>query len=251
MPGSRVREDDANHREMCLRPAGNRRQIATIWPKLAKSSSMPDKCMLFVDNITELSRDSRLTREVPFFSLDSHDCGIGAVARNGRFCARNGTRKPAVSEQDAIQMMRHGCKRGVTHALATVYAGRFLAVVVLAMLTASCGSLRPDSPNEEKVKVVTERAAARWKAVLGKDFAAAYEYMSPASKATVTPAGFKTIASRLNYKDAEVKAVTCEAEVCKVTLRITYDTKLMKGVHSPLEESWVIDRGQAWYVWLL
>ena len=117
-------------------------------------------------------------------------------------------------------------QEGRERAPATRDVGRYLAIVILAVLTASCAGLRPDSPNEEKVKVVTERATARWKAIIGKDFAAAYEMMSPASRATVTEAGFRTIASRLNYKDAEVKGVTCEAEVCKVMLLITYDTKI-------------------------
>ena len=148
-------------------------------------------------------------------------------------------------------MMQQGCKRGVIGAPATVSVGRYLAVVVLAVLTAACATLGPTSPNEEKVKVVTERATARWKAIIGKDFAAAYEYLSPASRTTVTRAGFSTIASRLEYKDAKVIEVTCDAETCKVKLLITYDAKMMKGVHSPLEESWVIDKGQAWYVWLL
>jgi len=148
-------------------------------------------------------------------------------------------------------MMRQGCKRGLRHALATVVDGRYLAVVVLAVLTAACATLGPSSPNEEKVKVVSERAQARWKAIIGKDFDAAYGYLSPKSRATVTPAGFKAIASRLAYKAAELKDVTCEAETCKVTFRITYDARMMKDVHSPLEESWVIDGGQAWYVWLL
>ena len=148
-------------------------------------------------------------------------------------------------------MMRQVSTRGVKQALATVVDGRYLAVVVLAVLTAACSTLGPNSPKEEKVKVVSERAQARWKAIIGKDFAAAYEYLSPKSRATVTPAGFKAIASRLAYKAAELKDVTCEAETCKVTFLITYDTKLMKDVHSPLEESWVIDGGQAWMVWPL
>ena len=148
-------------------------------------------------------------------------------------------------------MMRQGCKRGLRHALATVVDGRYLALVVLAVVTAACATLGPSSPNEEKVKVVSERAQARWKAIIGKDFDAAYGYLSPKSRATVTPAGFKAIASRLAYNAAELKDVTCEAETCKVTFRITYDARMMKDVHSPLEESWVIDGGQAWYVWLL
>jgi len=148
-------------------------------------------------------------------------------------------------------MMRQGCTRGVQRAPAVVIDGRYLAVVVLAVLTAACATLGPSSPNEEKVKVVSERAQARWKAIIGKDFASAYEYLSPKSRATVTPAGFGAIAARLAYKSAELKDVTCEAVTCKVTFLITYDAKLMKDVHSLLEESWVIDGGQAWMVWPL
>jgi hypothetical protein len=168
-----------------------------------------------------------------------------------QFPAHHGTKKPAVSEQDAIQMMRQVSTRGVKRALATAVDGRYLAVAVLAVLTAACATLGPSSSNEDKVRVVSERAQARWKAIIGKDFAAAYEYLSPKSRATVTPAGFKAIASRLNYKVAELKGVTCEAETCLVKFQITYDAQLMKEVHSPLEESWVIDKGQAWYVWML
>ena len=148
-------------------------------------------------------------------------------------------------------MMRQVSSRGMQQALATVVDWRYLAVLVLAVLTAACSTLGPNSPKEEKVKVVSERAQARWKAVIGKDFAAAYEYLSPKSRATVTPAGFKAIASRLAYQAADLKDVTCEVETCKVTFLITYDTKIMKDVHSPLEESWVIDGGQAWMVWPL
>jgi hypothetical protein len=148
-------------------------------------------------------------------------------------------------------MMQQGCKRGAKSALAWVCEIRFLAVAVLAVMTAACATLSPTSPTEEKVKVVSERAEARWKAIIGKDFAAAYEYLSPASKATTTQAAYTRIVSRLAYKDAKVNEVTCDAEACKVKLLITYDAARMKGVHSPLEESWVIDKGQAWYVWLL
>ena len=210
---------------------------------------MPDKCMLFIDNIMELSRDSRLTREVPFFSLESYDCGIGAVAEDDRFSARIGTRKPAVSEQDAIQMMRQGFKRGVTGALATVCEVRYLAVVVLAVLTAACATLRPDSPNEEKVKVVTQRAEARWNAVIGKNFDAAYEYLSPSSRAALPLATFRAMASRIAYREIKVIAVSCEEQICRAKLMLTYDAVGHKGVSTPFDEDWIIEKGQAWYVW--
>jgi hypothetical protein len=157
-------------------------------------------------------------------------------------------------------MIRQGCKWGVNGAPAMIREGRYLAVVVLAVLTAACATLRPDSPNEEKVKVVTERAAARWQAIIGKDFASAYEYLSPASRATVTAAGFKTVASRIDYRAVEISGATCDAGTCRVKLILTFNASVaiqggesapVKGIHTPLEENWVIDKGQIWYVWPL
>jgi len=118
--------------------------------------------------------------------------------------------------------------------------------------------LGPDSPNEEKVKIVTARATARWQAIIGKDFAAAYDYMSPSTRATVTPAGFKTVASRIDYRNAKVTEATCDGKAWKVKLILTYNaglsirggrTESMNGINTPLEENWVIDKGQIWYVW--
>ena len=154
-------------------------------------------------------------------------------------------------------MMRQS-SRGVRRAPAISWEIRYLAVVVLALLTAACATLRPDSPNEEKVKVVTARAAARWQAIIGKDFAAAYDYMSPATRATVTPAGFKTVASRIDYRNAKITGATCDGGTCRVNLILTYNAGLaikggqsapLNGINTPLEENWVIDKGQIWYVW--
>ena len=155
-------------------------------------------------------------------------------------------------------MMQQGFKRGGAIAPAMSWEIRYLAVVVLALLTAACATLSPASPNEEKVKVVTARAAARWQAIIGKDFAAAYDYMSPATRATVTPAGFKTVASRIDYRDVKITGATCEGGNCRVQLILTYNASLslrdgqsapMNNINTPLEENWVIDKGQMWYVW--
>ena len=159
-------------------------------------------------------------------------------------------------------MMQHGCKRGATRAPALLYEGRYLAIAVLAGVTAACATLSPSSPPEAKVKAVTERATARWNAIIGKDFATAYGYMSPATRATVTPAGFKAVASRLDYRAAKVTEAKCDAGTCRVKLMLTYDaprptpipvpdkdTTMMRGITTPLEENWVIDQGQVWYVW--
>ena len=116
-------------------------------------------------------------------------------------------------------MMRQGCKRGAVRAPATAKRQvRYAAVVVLAASERGMRDAGAGLPNEQKVKVVSERAQARWDAIIGKDFAAAYGYMSPSSRATMTEAGFKAIASRLNYRAAEVKEAKCDAGNCRLKL---------------------------------
>jgi hypothetical protein len=161
-------------------------------------------------------------------------------------------------------MVQQGCGRSGKSTPGAADFGRYAAVGFLAMLSAACATLTPDSPNDEKVKIVTQRAEARWKAIIGKDFAAAYEFMSPATRATVTPAGFKTVASRIDYRGIKVTGATCDGGTCKVRLILTYnanaainsavakkgfDSAEIKGINTPLEEDWVIDKGQIWYVW--
>jgi hypothetical protein len=51
------------------------------------------------------------------------------------------------------------------------------------------------------------------------------------------------------WREAKVGKVDCEAEVCKVIMLITYDTKRMKGIETPIDETWVIENGSAWYVY--
>jgi len=126
---------------------------------------------------------------------------------------------------------------------------RYAVLALFALWTTSCTTLTANSSPEEKQKIVATRAEGRWQAIINKDFDTAYGFLSPASRATVTRAGFKTVASRLAYRAAKVTRVSCDAAVCKVGIDLTYDAPMMKGVRTPLQESWIIDKGQAWFVW--
>ena len=125
-----------------------------------------------------------------------------------------------------------------------------VALALVAVGTISCSTLSVDSSSDEKSKVVSARAQARWQAIINKDFDAAYDYLSPASRATMTRVAFKTMAARLAYRSAKVTGVECNALVCRVMIELTYDVPLMAGVRTPLQESWIIEKGQAWYVWV-
>jgi hypothetical protein len=106
-----------------------------------------------------------------------------------------------------------------------------------------------DSDPAAKQKVVAQRAEARWQSLIKGDLDAAYAYLSEGSKATTPLDVYKAKIRPGMWRQAKVEKVECEAEVCKVEMQITFDHKLMKGIQTPLNESWIIEKGSAWYVY--
>jgi hypothetical protein len=128
-----------------------------------------------------------------------------------------------------------------------------LAVVALfGLLGGGCaslpGSLAPDSPTDAKVAVVTERANARWQAIIKGEYEKAYGYMSEASRQAVALDRFRDRSRMVAFRDAKIQGVTCETETCKVDVFLTYDHRRIKGVGFPVTETWVIEKGSAWYI---
>jgi hypothetical protein len=123
-----------------------------------------------------------------------------------------------------------------------------LAAVTLAgcAAMAGIGRLSADSSPEAKREVVSARAEARWQDLIKGDLDAAYQYLSPGSKATISLAAYKATHNTSIYRAAKVDKVDCEGAACKVTLTVRYDYQRFKGVETPLTEQWVIEGGQAW-----
>ena len=51
------------------------------------------------------------------------------------------------------------------------------------------------------------------------------------------------------WRQAKVGKIDCEAEICKVMMLVTYDVRRMKGIETPVDETWIIEKGSAWYVY--
>ena len=119
---------------------------------------------------------------------------------------------------------------------------------------ASVGGLSADAPADVKRDAVAARAKARWERLIDRDIAGAYEYMSPASRATMPFDLYKAKHKVGMYRSVKVDDVNCEADTCTVKLSLTYDYKGAKGVKqpltitTPLTEQWIISQGQAWFV---
>jgi hypothetical protein len=125
--------------------------------------------------------------------------------------------------------------------------------VLLAVAVAGCASLpgggiSKDSPPEAKRVVVTERVNARWELLIKGDVDRAYAFMSTGSQAAYPLNLYKAKIRPGNWRAAKIDSIDCEAELCKVKVVLTYDHRMMKGVQVPLEESWIIEKGTAWYV---
>jgi len=130
----------------------------------------------------------------------------------------------------------------------------WLALLGMAGCAAVGGGLTKDTPADGKQAAVKERANARWAALIKGDMDAAYGFLSPTSRQTVSLSSYVERIGKIQYKSATVESVNCEAEACKVELKVTYDYpvpgKIMRGIQTPLYETWVLDKGAAWLVYL-
>jgi len=129
---------------------------------------------------------------------------------------------------------------------------RWIACLTLGVVTAlaGCASVGPSSSTEQKQKVVAERAQERWQFLMKGDLAGAYQFLSAGSRATTPLDLYKAkFKPAILWREAKVGKVDCEAEICKVMMLITYDVKKMKGIETPIDETWIIENGSAWYVY--
>jgi hypothetical protein len=130
------------------------------------------------------------------------------------------------------------------------FCGSSMRSAVLAgvlVVLAGCAT-QPPAETDAK-KLVADRASARWRAMISKDYDAAYEYLSSGSKVSTSLSQYKGKIKNNIWRDVEVQSVDCEAAACTVKLVITFDYKTFKGVKIELTESWVLENGNAWFVY--
>jgi hypothetical protein len=124
-------------------------------------------------------------------------------------------------------------------------------VALLAVAIAGCasmGGITKDSSVEAKQALVSERINARWQALIKGDLDTAYTYMSAGSQEAMSLKLYKAKHKPGMWRAVKIESMQCEAEVCKAKMILTYDHDRMKGIQTPFEENWIIEKGTAWYV---
>jgi hypothetical protein len=144
-----------------------------------------------------------------------------------------------------VSVSRHSC--------------RVLATVGLLALAGCASNPQPAAPAaapaasvtspEAKQALVRQRALSRWDLLIKDDMDAAYAYLSPGSRETTPWEKFKKNFRRGAFREARVDTVTCDGDACVARMYVTYDHPKMKGITTPVLESWIIDGGQAWLVY--
>ncbi|CAN5494932.1 hypothetical protein BH11PSE11_BH11PSE11_13000 [soil metagenome] len=109
------------------------------------------------------------------------------------------------------------------------------------------GTSSAASADDPKVVVAT-RAEERWKALMVGNVNKAYEYFSPATREIMPFSVYQAKLKPGLWRAIKVKSVVCEAELCKAALLLTYDLRDIKGMEMDLEESWIKEGGNWWYV---
>jgi hypothetical protein len=123
-----------------------------------------------------------------------------------------------------------------------------LAVVLSAAGCATTGGLTKDSSPEAKQAAVSARANGRWQALIARDYKGAYAYFSPASREAVSLSRYQERIEAIEYRAATIERVECEAEVCRVFLRLTYDFLRRRPRGHAARRKLIINQGQAWFV---
>ena len=152
----------------------------------------------------------------------------------------------AIPSFSNFRSIRVAITRHICRVMATLGV---VALGACATPSGSPGTAPPGASAAAPQAVVTARAKARWDATVKGDLDTAYGYMSPASREVTSLEKYKANSRRDAFRDAKVESVACEADACIVKLFVTYDHPRMKGITTPILESWIIDGGQAWYVY--
>jgi hypothetical protein len=121
-------------------------------------------------------------------------------------------------------------------------------MMLTACATVMTGGVTVESPLEVKQKVAMERANARWQALMKGDAETSYSFFSSGSKAIGSLEFYKARARLSGFRAVDMHSAMRGGDM-QVKLTVTLDHRLMKGIPLDVEESWVLENGQYWYVW--
>lgn len=130
-----------------------------------------------------------------------------------------------------------------------MFLGVFLLNLLAACATNTPGNIeRVSAPQTAEEKVVS-RAQARWDALRAGNYEKAYSYITPATRMTLPLEVFRGRISGGSWLDVKVTKAVCEPEVCDVSVRIEYFVLPNLRDSQTVNEKWILDGGNWWFVY--
>jgi hypothetical protein len=135
----------------------------------------------------------------------------------------------------------------VTQVFNSINSSKRWLVLAVALALGACATPGGSSPEE----AVKERANARWKLLVARDFKSAYEYNTATYRSLVSLDTFKSrTGSAVAWLGAEAIGVNCpEEQKCTARIRIDYKPPLRGGgdkLSTYFDEIWLRESGQWW-----
>lgn len=118
---------------------------------------------------------------------------------------------------------------------------------VLGLVIGACASVGAGGSPED---LVGARAKQRWDLMMKGDMAGAYEYLSPASKASLPKESYlKRRGGGRYWRNVTMQKVECAKDTCRVTMVLDYDLSPdVKNLRREIVETWILDEGVWWLV---
>ncbi len=126
---------------------------------------------------------------------------------------------------------------------------KYLLIFLALALASAC------TEQVDPVEVVTERAQARWSALIERDFIAARTFYTPGFQETTPEFDFRVDMERrpVRWESAEVESAACEENTCEVRVMLGYRIPSAPGQISnlgntrPITEQWIKIDGEWWF----
>ena len=134
---------------------------------------------------------------------------------------------------------------------------RHLALSLVLTGLAACATNAPIKPaaNLSPEAAITQRITERWQHIMDKDYKAAYEFLTPGTRAVMPYPEYEMLLrqAQILWKGSTVKGITCDdAETCHAEVQLDI-VVLMPGngrgptpTISVVTENW-LKTGKQWY----
>ena len=130
----------------------------------------------------------------------------------------------------------------------------FAVLVCSVLLLSGCATNAVDAKKAGAESAVQARAMARWSALLDGDLQAAYEFLSPALRSSVSSLQYQrsVLLQKVQWTGAKFIEAVCEETVCNVKISLDFAIRgALPGVRAfeetdVIAESWVLV-DDVWY----